>query len=1048
MNFYFAFGFLVSLCILLRWSFSRPSIAYQLHRVRKQTNLHSPVNKTYLKVAPQRFSFRTESKDIRNCHEHVVFTTFKCPKCDRLRETIEENTRHIWSNMDGVTFRVIKETRNNKHGVPILKYMYMDMIRECPASKTFTYINGDVLGSYDFVLTINALLRAGLGDFLMVGRRTNSDWDESHSVLHKNFSFDEHFERGSLFATNAQDYFTVTKNAIDWNAIPSFVIGRPGYDNWLVDHIYHKPKVALVDASRTVRMLHQTDADGNSAQGGKMVKSSADKEYNRILGKGQWDHGRTTHAEWKTSYDGNGKIVLIGGKETDRTEFQIHVLTMNRATSLERLLKSLENAKYDNDKVHLYIHVDKSSNNEECISVAKKFLFSHGITTIDIADEKLGLRKAWFRAWPSPKETEYAIILEDDTEVSVLWYRWLKRAWKAYKDTTDLAGISLQRQTLVPKKPHRQFEIVNKHEPFLYRLVGSIGFSPHPKQWLSFMKWLSLIDLETFDVSVEGLITTDWYRKLNKRHMWTQHFIYFCNKEDLFTLYVNLRNDETLASHMREKGEHYGQTEGRDFSLATDMIMKFPRQLNRYGWDGLSQTERIQKQYGFVLLLFLNKAYLEMTKSFICHQPDLLKQTIFVTTSSQLRKELKAWNPATLVFLQPYAVSKSVYYGTYEYFKLTEERLKFQNNLIQDGINVFVIEADATWNSLQILDIIQNAFKEHDIVSADDDNKLISAGFLGVRSTYKTRKFFKLYVDTYSKHLASFSGQTGHIGNVGEQHTMTRLLKKLGVETYWLTQCESANGKWYLNKDLACPLPMVIQNNWIKGNEAKISRAKENKQWFLDENGECLNSKTMKSVQKFCVDEEKQLQVMMSSEEQKMLESYFTPTTRYFEWGSGGSTDTYPRLTKGLVVSIENYKPWCDKVSSLPYVRCREKKGTLHYKCIQPYATKEAGYPVDSAHNGNFEEYINAIKDYPNFDLILVDARWRVACALKALDFITDETVVFLHDMNGRRTYYNAVFKWYKEIDRSGSLVAMRRRKNVSRPTLEEYNHYKQKPNW
>ena len=335
MNFYFAFGFFVSLCILLRWSFSRPSIAYQLHRVRKQTNLNSTVNKTYPKVAPQRLSFRKESKGIRNCHEHVVFTTFKCPKCDRLRETIEENARHIWSSMDRVTFRIIKETKNNKHGVPILKYMYMDMIRECPASKTFTYINGDVLGSYDFVMTIDALLRAGLGDFLMVGRRTNSDWDESYSVLHKNFSFDEHFERGSLFATNAQDYFTVTKNAIDWNAIPSFVIGRPGYDNWLVDYVYHKPKVALVDATRTVRMLHQTDGDGNSAQGGKMVKSSADKEYNRILGKGQWDHGRTTHAEWKTSYDGNGKIVLFGGKETDRKKKDSWVVVVTLSSGFE-----------------------------------------------------------------------------------------------------------------------------------------------------------------------------------------------------------------------------------------------------------------------------------------------------------------------------------------------------------------------------------------------------------------------------------------------------------------------------------------------------------------------------------------------------------------------------------------------------------------------------------------------------------------------------------------------------------------------------------------
>ena len=197
-----------------------------------------------------------------------------------------------------------------------------------------------------------------------------------------------------------------------------------------------------------------------------------------------------------------------------------------------------------------------------------------------------------------------------------------------------------------------------------------------------------------------------------------------------------------------------------------------------------------------------------------------------------------------------------------------------------------------------------------------------------------------------------------------------------------------------------------------------------------------------------CVDKPQKLKVMMEVEERQLLESYMTPTTRYFEWGSGGSTETYPRLTQGTVVSIENYKPWCDKVSTLPFVQCRQKQGTLHYKCIVPYPTKDAGYPVDTAHNGDFDEYINAIEEYPNFDVVLVDARWRVACALKALDYITDDTVVFLHDVRSRRPYYNAVFKWYEEIKRAGSLVAMRRRKGVLRPTKEEFKKYKYKPKW
>lgn len=40
--------------------------------------------------------------------------------------------------------------------------------------------------------------------------------------------------KGTLFTTNAQDYFISTKNGYPWDTIPDFVVGRVGYDNWLV----------------------------------------------------------------------------------------------------------------------------------------------------------------------------------------------------------------------------------------------------------------------------------------------------------------------------------------------------------------------------------------------------------------------------------------------------------------------------------------------------------------------------------------------------------------------------------------------------------------------------------------------------------------------------------------------------------------------------------------------------------------------------------------------------------------------------------------------
>ena len=57
----------------------------------------------------------------------------------------------------------------------------------------------------------------------------------------------------------------------------------------------------------------------------------------------------------------------------------------------------------------------------------------------------------------------------------------------------------------------------------------------------------------------------------------------------LYTLYVNLPNQKTLAAHWREQGEHFNEAEGRDFDLATEIHdIEFPSWdfLKRFGWDG------------------------------------------------------------------------------------------------------------------------------------------------------------------------------------------------------------------------------------------------------------------------------------------------------------------------------------------------------------------------------------------------------------------------------------------------------------------------------
>ncbi len=69
---------------------------------------------------------------------------------------------------------------------------------------------------------------------------------------------------GVPFQDDAQDFFIVHRGGFPWNAIPDFVIGRPAYDNWLVDYAFHHD-FDTVDVTKSLHAVHQTGVDGNKA---------------------------------------------------------------------------------------------------------------------------------------------------------------------------------------------------------------------------------------------------------------------------------------------------------------------------------------------------------------------------------------------------------------------------------------------------------------------------------------------------------------------------------------------------------------------------------------------------------------------------------------------------------------------------------------------------------------------------------------------------------------------------------------------------------------
>ena len=161
--------------------------------------------------------------------------------------------------------------------------------------------------------------------------------------------------------------------------------------------------------------------------------------------------------------------------------FRIVILTMNRLHSLKRLVGSLmdEGCQYGNfgEAVNIEFHIDRPKDGGkdswfETISWASNLTWPYGEVNAVVAKENLGLRDSWFNAWRPDGDDERAIILEDDVEVSKLWYLWVNGAYDAYGQNSDVAGFSLQRQNVIPLTDGKQRKggiSANDNEPFLYR---------------------------------------------------------------------------------------------------------------------------------------------------------------------------------------------------------------------------------------------------------------------------------------------------------------------------------------------------------------------------------------------------------------------------------------------------------------------------------------------------------------------------------------------------------------------------------------------------
>src|SRR5882762_3633695 len=137
----------------------------------------------------------------------------------------------------------------------------------------------------------------------------------------------------------------------------------------------------------------------------------------------------------------------------------------------------------------------------------------------------------------------------------------------------------------------------------------------------------------------------------------------------------------------------------------------------------------------------------------------------------------------------------------------------------------------------------------------------------------------------------------------------------------------------------------------------------------------------------------------MSPAEAELFAGLLNSATFYLEWGSGGSTLAAVRSKIRRIVSVETDRAWIDRLKQNEEIAAAVGANRLVFRHVDVGNVGQWGVPSGEEKIRNWPRY--AIEPFIatdlNFDLILVDGRFRMHCLL-AIANCSENASVFLHD--------------------------------------------------
>ncbi|BBM99129.1 protein MpGT77.2 [Marchantia polymorpha subsp. ruderalis] len=311
------------------------------------------------------------------------------------------------------------------------------------------------------------------------------------------------------------------------------------------------------------------------------------------------------------------------------------------------------------------------------LGLADRWEWKFGRKVVHYRSQAAGYQEQWIDSWWPSSDNEFALVVEDDMELSPLFYRYVRSIISTYyyqpaHYDPSLYGISLQRPSLVPGKNGQPIKVDVRTRLFMYEMVGIWGQVFFPKPWKEFRTWYETHKSHDQKPLLEGMVTTDWYREYGEK-MWTPWFVKFVHARGYFNMYTNFLKDRVMSVTHRSESPKTKKYAGCDSDLIwsnstydVDIFHMAPMNtIKRYDYcfrevkvgrfanksTDISQVLRTVHQNNEVLMLSTVNVAEPLVRNWVCSLRKLgIVNYVFFGDDGALLQDLARRGHATLQF--------------------------------------------------------------------------------------------------------------------------------------------------------------------------------------------------------------------------------------------------------------------------------------------------------------------------------------------------------------------------------------------------------------